>query len=44
MNDEWWRGVEEEIIRLYYMVRLENGQQLTVYLDLVANSWYRQAG
>jgi len=44
VNDEWWRGPEEEIARLYYTVRLENSQQLTVYLDLVANSWYRQAG
>ena len=44
INDEWWRGPEEEIARLYYTVRLENDQQLTVYLDLVANSWYRQAG
>ena len=44
VNDEWWRGPEEEIARLYYTVRLENDQQLTVYLDLIANSWYRQAG
>ena len=44
VNDEWWRGPEEEIARLYYMIRLENGQQLTVYLDLIANNWYRQAG
>ncbi len=44
VNDEWWRGPEEEIARLYYVLRLANGQQLTVYLDLVANSWHRQAG
>ena len=44
VNDEWWHGPEEEIARLYYVLRLESGQQLTVYLDLVANSWHRQAG
>jgi len=44
VNDEWWRGPEEGIARLYYTVRLENSQHLTVYLGLIANSWYRQAG
>ena len=44
VNDEWWRGPEEEISRLYYLLRLENGQQLTVYLDLITNNWHRQAG
>ena len=44
VNDEWWRGPDEEIARLYYVLRLANSQQLTVYLDLIINSWYRQAG
>jgi hypothetical protein len=44
VNDEWWRGPEEEIARLYYVLRFQNGQQLTVYLDLITNIWYRQAG
>jgi len=44
VNDEWWRGPEEEIARLYYVLRLGSGQQLTVYLDLMINSWYRQSG
>ncbi|MDA1279196.1 MAG: hypothetical protein O3B95_04045 [Chloroflexi bacterium] len=44
VSDEWWRGPEEEIARLYYTLRLENSQQITVYLDLIANSWHRQAG
>lgn len=44
VNDEWWRGPEEEISRLYYVLRLKNGQQLTVYFDLIANNWRRQAG
>ena len=44
VNDEWWRGPEEEIARLYFVLRLQNGQQLTVYLDLIVNNWYRQSG
>ena len=44
VNDEWWRGPDEEIARLYYVLRLGSGQQLTVYLDLTTNDWYRQAG
>jgi hypothetical protein len=44
VNDEWWRGPEEEIARLYYVLRLGSGQQITVYLDLIANRWFRQAG
>jgi hypothetical protein len=44
INDEWWRGSEDEIARLYYRLRLSNGQQTTVYLDLVKNKWFRQAG
>lgn len=44
VNDEWWRGPDEEIARLYYSLRLESGQQLTVYLDLITNNWYRQSG
>ena len=44
VNDEWWRGAEKEISRLYYMLRLENSQQLTVYLDLITDNWCRQAG
>tara|TARA_Y100001936_G_C16092381_1_gene687625 strand:+ start:6420 stop:6587 length:168 start_codon:yes stop_codon:yes gene_type:complete len=44
VNDEWWRGPDKEIARLYYVIRLGSGQQLTVYLDLTTNDWYRQAG
>ena len=44
VNDEWWRGPDDEISRLYYVLRLENGQQITIYLDLISNSWYRQSG
>ncbi|MBT3555192.1 MAG: hypothetical protein HN926_02045 [Chloroflexi bacterium] len=44
INDEWWRGPDEEIARLYYVLRLGSGQKLSIYLDLATNIWYRQAG
>ena len=44
VNDEWWRGPNEEIARLYYVLRLESGQKLTIYINLATNIWYRQAG
>lgn len=44
VNDEWWRGPGKEISRLYYMLRLENSQSLTVYLDLITDNWCRQTG
>ena len=44
VNDEWWRGPHEEIARLYYVLRLESGQKLTIYINLATNIWYRQAG
>ena len=44
INDEWWRGPDEEIARLYYVLRLGSGQKLSIYLDLATNIWYRQSG
>ena len=29
INDEWWRGPDEEIERLYFSLTLENGQHVT---------------
>ena len=42
VNDEWWRGPEQEIERMYYSLLLENGHRVVVYRDMKANSWYRQ--
>ena len=44
VNDEWWRGPDEEISRLYYVLRIDSGQQITLFLDLITNRWHRQSG
>ena len=44
VNDEWWRGADEEISRLYYVLRIDSGQQITMFLDLITNKWHRQSG
>lgn len=44
VNDEWWRGLDEEISRLYYVLRIDSGQQITLFLDLITNKWHRQSG
>ncbi|MEC9293696.1 MAG: hypothetical protein VYC65_05340 [Chloroflexota bacterium] len=43
INDEWWRGPNEEISRLYYVLRIDSGQQITLFLDLITNKWHRQS-
>ena len=43
INDEWWRGEELEIERLYFDVVLENNQRLTIFHDLISDTWSRQA-
>jgi len=44
VNDEWWRGPDEEIARLYYILRIDSGQQITLFLDLITNKWHQQSG
>ncbi len=39
IDDEWWR---EEIARRYFVIELEGGRRLTVYHDLVRDTWYEQ--
>ncbi len=41
IDDEWWR--KEPVSRLYYAVRLNSGQHLVIYQDLISGSWYRQS-
>ena len=41
IDDEWWR--DRPISRIYYMVVLRNGLQMTICRDLVAETWYRQS-
>ena len=44
INDEWWRGRDEEIERMYFDLLLENGRHMTVFHDLIRDVWYRQSG
>lgn len=41
IDDEWWRS--EAVSRLYYAVVLASGQRLTLFKDLIAGGWFRQA-
>jgi len=41
IDDEWWR--QRATSRLYYAVRLDEGQRLVIYKDLVDGCWYRQS-
>ena len=43
VNDEWWRGRDREIERIYFSLTLENSQHMTVFHDLIAGEWRRQA-
>jgi len=39
IDDEWWR---DEIARRYFVVELEGGRRITVFHDLVRDTWYSQ--
>ncbi len=43
ITDEWWRGKENEIERVYYALVLEGGQRVTIFQDMVSSEWSRQA-
>jgi hypothetical protein len=40
IDDEWWR--EHAVVRMYYEVILDDGTRLTIYHDLVSDSWFEQ--
>lgn len=42
IDDEWW--CDHPISRLYFALLLDNGTLLTVYHDLVEDSWFEQRG
>ena len=44
VNDEWWRGPNEEIERMYYSLLLESGHKTVVYQDMKSGSWFRSDG
>jgi hypothetical protein len=39
IDDEWWR---DEIARRYFALELEGGRRVTVFHDLVADTWFAQ--
>ena len=41
IDDEWWR---RPISRAYYAVVLDDGRVLTLYHDLLEETWYVQKG
>ena len=41
LDDEWWRP--EPVSRLYYAIRLTNGQRVVIYKDLIQDNWYRHS-
>ena len=42
IDDEWWR--ERPISRLYFTVLLADDTLLTLYHDLIADTWWEQRG
>lgn len=40
IDDEWWR--EHPVSRMYYAVVLDDGTLLSMYHDLVGDSWFEQ--
>ena len=40
IDDEWWR--ERPVSRLYFSVALEDGRVVTLYRDLLQESWWHQ--
>jgi hypothetical protein len=43
INDEWWRGEDQRIERLYFAVVLDNGHRMTLFSDLARGCWRRQS-
>ena len=43
VNDEWWRGPDQEIERMYYSLLLDSGHKTVVYRDMKSGDWFRQA-
>ena len=38
---DWWK--DNPVVRMYYRVTLEAGQQLSIFRNMVHGGWYRQA-
>ena len=42
INDEWWRGKNEEIERTYYVLILRDDRRLVVFRDMKTREWFLQ--
>ncbi|HEV7663176.1 MAG TPA: hypothetical protein VGQ62_06545 [Chloroflexota bacterium] len=42
IDDEWWR--DHAVSRLYFEPILDDGSRLTVYHDLLTDTWFEQHG
>lgn len=42
VEDGWWRVEEEQVNRLYFELILENGGRITLYHDLLRETWHEQ--
>ena len=40
LDDEWWR--ERPVSRHYFLTVMEDGLRLTVYHDLIDDTWFEQ--
>ena len=41
-EEDWWR--DDPVVRVTYQVTLEDGQQLTIFKNMLRGDWYRQCG
>lgn len=42
IEDGWWRVEAEQVCRLYFELILANGSRMTLYHDLLSETWHEQ--
>ena len=42
IDDEWWRGPDHRIERVYFDMLLRSGTRITLFHDLTDDTWHRQ--
>jgi hypothetical protein len=42
IDDGWWRAPDDRVSRMYFELTLETGAHITLYHDLVRESWHEQ--
>jgi len=43
IDDEWWRGPDHRIERIYFDLLLQTGTRTTLFHDHTHDTWHRQA-